>query len=101
MNINVSPKDQFLEKFELAKDFRAMVLNPAMQTAVTHALAEMGISARFNSEQMQAVKHFVHMFMNMGERDSLPPRILSSHVEYPVRPEPGKKPTTQIKPASN
>jgi len=72
MQITISAKQQFLANSEQSQQFRHVVTQPFFQSAITHAVAEMNSKGTFSSSEMQAVRHFIDVFANLGEVHSNP-----------------------------
>ncbi len=91
MQITISPKQQFLDS-PYSEELRKLVTQPFFQNALTHAMAEMNNRGEFNSEQMAAVRYFIDVFANLGERTSTPKKYPVKRLDYSaLQPKPEKK----------
>ena len=95
MEINVSPKAQFLALDQLSAEFRTIVIRDSVQTAATYAVAEMNFKGKFNSEQMQAVNDFVRIFFNLGERPPEIKKYPSKSLNYAAEKPRSNRPKTE------
>lgn len=77
--ISLTPKKRFQES-PFADPYRVMVKSPAFETAVTQALAEFTMTLSPSTEEMNGVRGFISVLLNMAEVETDLPRFPAKHI---------------------
>lgn len=88
-----SPKQQFLDQEQLAREWREIVIKPAFLAAITYARAEYA-STSPTQEALTGVNNFIQNYLlEVGEKPSTPSRLPIKTVMAPelLTPENKKK----------
>ena len=78
MNVDFSPKAQFQENEEAARDLARVVDSDHFRLAATHALADFSLRCNPTQEEMIGARRFLTILFTLAFKDTPPP-------EYPVR----------------
>lgn len=77
--ISLTPKKRFQES-PFADPYRVMVKSPAFETAVTQALAEFTMTLSPSTEEMDGVRGFISVLLNMAEVETDMPQFPAKHI---------------------
>ena len=98
MQIEISPKKQFLAAEAVAANFRAMAVGPTLPIAISHALAEFSMFHQSSPEQLEGVRKFVAVLLNMGEKDEPTRQHPVKRLDHSIPEKAIRKPKPATKP---
>lgn len=92
MIIQLEPKKAFLKHDDLTKPYRAFVDSESFKEAVHLAISEYVIRWKPTTEQLEGVRQFLNVMLNMGEKEDpvQPPQIMQS-IAQALSVQPTKK----------
>lgn len=90
MSVQISPKQNFQAKEDLARRFKAVATSNEMAEAVTAALSEFVICYNPTSEKLQGAKEFCAVLLNLAEKDEPMPKFPQKGLQWIPVPERAK-----------
>lgn len=84
MALDLSPKSQFMASDVDAEFHRKLVISPSFERAVSSAMAHYCMNNAPTGEQVEGVKKFIRVLMNLAEYEQNAPKHVSKNL---VRPE--------------
>ena len=91
--ISLNPKKRFQETEELAKSFRSIVISNTFEAGITRALAEYTMTRAPTGEQLDGVRTFIEVLLNMAEVETEMPQLPVKHIS--LSPDLRRKTVTQ------
>ena len=78
--ISLTPKKRFQETEELATAFRSIVNSKPFEIGITQALAEFMLNKRPTEDQLNGVRSFIDVLLNMAEKEPVLPQFPVHHI---------------------
>jgi hypothetical protein len=97
--ISLTPKKRFQETEELAKSFRSIVTSNTFEAGITQALAEYTMTRAPTGEQLDGVRTFIGVLLNMAEVEQALPNLPSKHIS--LSPDLRRKTAPQLPPTKH
>jgi hypothetical protein len=82
MQISITPAEQFQKQELTASKFRQIVMEACVHDALTASVAQLSYRGTYSGEQMQAVKDFIDVFLNIAERPQQVKKAPSKTLDY-------------------
>lgn len=91
MLVELKPKEAFQVDADATKTFRGMVDSALFKNGVHNALAQLVLFHRPTTEELEGVRQFLMVLLNMGEKEDPPQRkpIVQSIASL-IQPQPKK-----------
>lgn len=88
MIVSLEPKKAFQKNEDHAKEFRAMVDSVAFKVSCHNAIAEFVLRGAPTAEELNGVRRFLAVLLNMGEKEDPLERIPLMQSIATVKPQP-------------